>query len=81
MTTPSHNYPNPLCGAISELMSARAALTMEPSALKSPHGPYLCDTDYWANHAMDHLWEVTHHLDQVNEKIYKIADAVQSLMH
>lgn len=41
--------------AIQEILSAQSALNMEPSPLRESKGTYLSETDYWAEHAYEHL--------------------------
>ena len=48
-------YSNWRDGALQEVISAMSALQMPAEALENPQSLYLCDTDRWAKHALEHL--------------------------
>lgn len=55
MAEPRTDWPDPVAGAIIELMSAESALNMHPSPIAEPQGEYLSDTDQWVAHAYQHI--------------------------
>lgn len=66
---PITDYPDPLNGAFSELISAMSSLNMEanplpPSQLPDKQGGviYLSESDGWAKHSMEHMHEVWNQL-------------------
>ena len=68
MSEPRTDYEDPFNGASQELVSAMSALNMHPRPLEK--GIYLSETDYWVNHAMEHL-RAAHKLLVAAHKKYK----------
>ncbi len=75
---PITNHPDPLHGAVSEIISAMSALNMEPNPLPIAEqtGRYLSETDGWAKHAMEHLQEACNQLTKAQQENAKLRAAL-----
>lgn len=67
---------NNISGAICEIISAMSALAMEPQEKegRSPEAIYLCDIDYWANHAVEHLHQAVEFLGQEDQHKFAVTN-------
>jgi hypothetical protein len=60
--------------AVLECMSASSSLASYPEPLEDPQGDFLCQTDFWAKHAVEHIRAAFKHAAAADEEYKRVRD-------
>lgn len=74
MSKPVLNHANPALGVFLEVTSGLSALRMEPKPIpaEKAYGPFICDRDEWAKHAVEHFHAASQNLLNLQDELRRV---------